>query len=325
MRKILVYFIACMLLGCTTPREKIPPVTTMEKSSGKMIVYQLLPRLFGNKKNVNKYYGTLEENGVGKFNDINNNALKEIKAMGVSHVWYTGIIEHALLSDYTQYGIPLDDADVVKGRAGSPYAIKDYYDVDPDLAVNVPDRMKEFEQLVRRTHAAGLRVIIDFVPNHVARRYRSDANPKDVKDLGESDAKSVAFSPNNNFYYLPGQSFEVPKGYVPLGNINTFPTKDKKFEEILAMETGKNQFSARPKITDWFETVKLNYGVDIQNNRKKIFDPVPDTWLKMKDILVYWAGKQVDGFRCDMAEMVPVEFWNWVIPPVRGGNEEALF
>ena len=325
MRKILVYFIACMLLGCTTPREKIPPVTTMEKSSGKMIVYQLLPRLFGNKKNVNKYYGTLEENGVGKFNDINNNALKEIKAMGVSHVWYTGIIEHALLSDYTQYGIPLDDADVVKGRAGSPYAIKDYYDVDPDLAVNVPDRMKEFEQLVRRTHAAGLRVIIDFVPNHVARRYRSDAKPKDVKDLGESDDTSVAFSPNNNFYYLPGQSFEVPKGYVPLGNINTFPTKDRKFEEIPAKATGNDQFSARPKITDWFETVKLNYGVDIQNNRKSFFDPVPDTWLKMKDILVYWASKEVDGFRCDMAEMVPVEFWNWVVPQVKAVNQDIIF
>ena len=290
-----------------------------------MIVYQLLPRLFGNKKNVNKYYGTLEENGVGKFNDINNNALKEIKAMGVSHVWYTGIIEHALLSDYTQYGIPLDDADVVKGRAGSPYAIKDYYDVDPDLAVNVPDRMKEFEQLVSRTHAAGLRVIIDFVPNHVARRYRSDAKPKDVKDLGESDDKSVAFSPNNNFYYLPGQSFEVPKGYVPLGNINTFPTKDRKFEEIPAKATGNDQFSARPKITDWFETVKLNYGVDIQNNRKSFFDPVPDTWLKMKDILVYWASKDVDGFRCDMAEMVPVEFWNWVVPQVKAVNQDIIF
>ena len=289
-----------------------------------MIMYQLLPRLFGNKKNVNKYYGTLEENGVGKFNDINNNALKEIKAMGVSHVWYTGIIEHALLSDYTRYGIPLDDADVVKGRAGSPYAIKDYYDVDPDLAVNVPERMKEFEQLVSRTHAAGLKVIIDFVPNHVARRYLSDAKPKDVKDLGESDDNSLAFSPKNNFYYLPGQPFEVPKGYISLG-MDTFPTKDGKFEEIPAKATGNNQFTSSPKLTDWFETVKLNYGVDIQNNGKKFFDPVPDTWLKMKDILVYWAGKNVDGFRCDMAEMVPVEFWNWVIPQVKAVNEDIIF
>ena len=184
--------------------------------------------------------------------------------MGVSHVWYTGIIEHAVLTDYTRHGIPLDDADVVKGRAGSPYAIKDYYDVDPDLAVDVPNRMKEFEQLVGRTHAEGLKVIIDFVPNHVARKYISDAKPKGVKDLGENDDKSVAFSPKNNFYYLPGQSFEVPKGYVPLGANNTFPTKDGQFDETPAKATGNDHFDASPKITDWFETVKLNYGVDIQ-------------------------------------------------------------
>lgn len=325
MRRALLYFIACTLVACTKPKEKIPPITTMEKSSGKMVVYQMLPRLFGNKKTTNTYYGTLEENGVGKFKDINTVALKSIRDMGVSHVWYTGIIEHAVLTDYTRHGIPLDDADVVKGRAGSPYAIKDYYDVDPDLAVDVPNRMKEFEQLVGRTHAEGLKVIIDFVPNHVARKYISDAKPKGVKDLGENDDKAVAFSPKNNFYYLPGQSFEVPKGYVPLGANNTFPTKDGQFDETPAKATGNDHFDASPKITDWFETVKLNYGVDIQGNRKMFFDPVPDTWIKMKDILIFWTNKKVDGFRCDMAEMVPVEFWNWAIPQVRAVNEDIIF
>ena len=297
----------------------------MEKSSGKIVIYQLLPRLFGNKKNINKPYGTREENGVGKFNDINAKALKGIHDMGVSHVWYTGVIEHALLTDYTSYGIPLDDADVVKGRAGSPYAIKDYYDVDPDLAVSITGRMKEFEQLVSRTHAEGLKVIIDFVPNHVARQYKSDAKPSGVKDLGEEDDKSAAFSPKNNFYYLPGQSFEVPRGYESLGRNNTFPTKDGKFEETPAKATGNDQFEASPSITDWFETVKLNYGVDIQNGRKPYFDPIPNTWVKMKDILVFWANKNVDGFRCDMAEMVPVEFWNWVIPQIKAINQEIIF
>ena len=314
-----------ILSSCSSPKEKIPPVATMEKPSGKIVIYQLLPRLFGNKKTTNTPYGTLEENGVGKFNDINSKALQGIREMGVSHVWYTGVIEHALLTDYTSYGIPLDDADVVKGRAGSPYAIKDYYDVDPDLAVRISSRMKEFEQLVSRTHTEGLKVIIDFVPNHVARNYKSDSKPAGVKDLGESDDKSVAFSPNNNFYYLPGQSFQVPPGYESLGRNNTFPTKDGKFEENPAKATGNDQFDASPKITDWFETIKLNYGVDIQNGRKKFFDPIPDTWVKMKDILVFWAGKNVDGFRCDMAEMVPVEFWNWVIPQVKAVNPSIIF
>ncbi len=296
----------------------------MEKSSGKVVIYQLMTRLFGNKNTTNKPYGTIEENGVGKFNDINPAALRSLKGMGITHVWYTGVIEHAVLTDYTKFGIALDDADVVKGRAGSPYAIKDYYDVNPDLATDVPNRMTEFEHLVDRTHAEGLKVIIDFVPNHVARSYKSDKKPAGVKDLGETDDRNVAFSANNNFYYLPGQSFHVPAGYKPLGS-NAFPTLDGKFEETPAKVTGNDQFTASPGVNEWFETVKLNYGVDIQNGRRTFFDPVPDTWVKMKDILVYWANKKVDGFRCDMAEMVPVEFWNWAIPQVKEINKDIVF
>ncbi len=316
--------IIIVLLGCTGPKEKIPDTPPMTKNSGKIIIYQLMTRLFGNQKAVNKLYGTLEENGVGKFYDINDTALKGIRELGITHVWFTGVIEHALLTDYTRYGIPLDDAEVVKGRAGSPYAIKDYYDINPDLAVDVPNRMKEFEQLVERTHRQGMKVIIDFVPNHVARAYRSDAKPAGTKDLGEEDDKTVSFSAKNNFYYLPGQSFRPPENYVPLGS-DTFRTKDGKFEETPAKVTGNDQFTASPGINEWFETVKLNYGVDIQNGHKLHFDPVPDTWEKMKDILLFWAGKKVDGFRCDMAEMVPVEFWHWAIPQVKALNPEIIF
>jgi len=306
-------------------KEKIPPVPTMQQATNKVIVYQLMTRLFGNQKTVNKAYGTLEENGVGKFKDINDKALKSLQELGITHVWYTGVIEHALLTDYTAYGMPLDDADVVKGRAGSPYSIKDYYDVNPDLAVDVPNRMKEFEQLVERTHANGLKVIIDFVPNHVARRYKSDAKPAGVKDLGEADNNTVAFRASNNFYYLPGQSFQPPKDYVALGTENAFPTKDGKFDETPAKVSGNGSITPSPQMFDWFETVKLNYGVDIQQGNKTYFDPIPDTWVKMKDILVFWAEKKVDGFRCDMSEMVPVEFWNWAIPQVKTVNPEIIF
>ena len=318
-------FIFIAFFSCSPVKEKIPPVTVMEKSSGKIVLYQMLPRLFGNKKNLNKPFGTISENGVGKFNDINETALKGIRELGVTHIWYTGVLEHALLSDYTSYGIPLDDADVVKGRAGSPYAIKDYYDVSPDLAVSIVRRMREFEQLINRTHAEGMKVIIDFVPNHVARNYKSDAKPEGVKDLGEGDDKSLGFSPKNNFYYLPGQTFQVPPGYQSLGRDGTFPTKDGKFDETPAKATGNDVFDASPRITDWFETIKLNYGVDIQSGRQTHFDPVPDTWNKMRDILLFWTSKKVDGFRCDMAEMVPVEFWNWVIPQIKSANPDIVF
>jgi glycosidase len=325
MRKpLLSLMAAAILLGCTKPKEEIPPVNTMEKSSGKMVIYQAFTRLFGNKTTTNKTYGTIEENGVGKFNDISPFALKSLKELGITHVWYTGVIEHAILTDYSAHGIPLDDADVVKGRAGSPYAIKDYYDVNPDLATDVRNRMKEFEQLVERTHTNGLKVIIDFVPNHVARAYKSDAKPKGVKDLGEDDVDSLAFSPKNNFYYLPGESFVVPRGHKPLGP-NTFPTLDGKFDETPAKVTGNDQFTHSPGANEWFETVKLNYGVDYQNGRQVYFDPVPNTWVKMKDILLFWADKKVDGFRCDMAEMVPVEFWNWVVPQIKSLHPDIVF
>jgi glycosidase len=324
--KLLPYVALLLFLfyGCSPSKEKIPPVTTMQTKSQKMVIYQIMTRLFGNRVSVNKPYGTIEENGVGKFNDITDEALKGIKDLGVTHVWYTGVLEHALLTDYTAFGIPLDDADVVKGRAGSPYAIKDYYDVSPDLATNVPDRLKEFAQLVERTHQHDLKVIIDFVPNHVARSYKSDAKPKGVKDLGEDDDNTISFRQNNNFYYLPGQAFKPPASYNPLGNL-PHPTKDGKFEEMPAKVTGNDQFTPTPGINEWFETVKLNYGVDIQNGHKTYFEPVPDTWVKMRDILVYWADKNIDGFRCDMAGMVPVEFWEWAIPQVKATHPDIIF
>lgn len=315
---------SAVLLGCSKPKEEIPPINTMEKSTGKMVIYQAFTRLFGNTTTTNKPFGTIEENGVGKFKDINDAALKSLKQLGITHVWFTGVLEHGVLTDYTTYGIPLDDADVVKGRAGSPYAIKDYYDVNPDLASDVRNRVKEFEQLVERTHANGLKVIIDFVPNHVARAYKSDAKPAGVKDLGQDDVDTLAFAPHNNFYYLPGESFQVPRGFRPLGP-NAFPTLDGQFAETPAKVTGNDQFTASPAVNEWFETVKLNYGVDYQNGRRTYFEPVPDTWNKMRDILLFWAGKKVDGFRCDMAEMVPVEFWHWVVPQVKSTYPDIVF
>src|SRR5690242_10044047 len=185
-------------------RERIPPMPELTPTHEKVVIYQVMTRLFGNSMTTNKPYGTREENGVGKFNDFTITALHAIKELGITHIWYTGVIEHATMTDFSSFGIPPDDPDVVKGRAGSPYSIKDYYDVNPDLAVNVPNRMKEFEALIDRTHANNLKVVIDFVPNHVARAYKSDAKPAGVKDLGEGDDNTVKFKPNNNFYYLPG-------------------------------------------------------------------------------------------------------------------------
>lgn len=295
------------------------------QETGKISIYQLMTRLFGNKKTLNKICGSQEENGVGKFNDITDLALEKIKELGINHIWYTGIMEHATMNDYTAFGIPMDDPDIVKGKAGSPYAIKDYYDVSPDLAVDVKNRMGEFTQLVNRTHNHGMKVIIDFVPNHVARKYFSDARPEGIEDLGEKDNTSQSFDPNNNFYYLPGKTLVIPKVNNTLCNDPVDIDERTRLSENPAKVTGNNVFSAEPSVYDWYETVKLNYGVDILDGEKRFFYPVPSTWKKMLDILIYWVDKGVDGFRCDMTELVPVEFWEWVIPKVKEKNASVLF
>ena len=297
-----------------------------ETSTGhKLIIYQMLPRLFGNTKSLNKYYGSIEENGVGKFNDINDKALLAIKDMGFTHVWYTGVIEHATMTDYSLFGIKADDPDVVKGRAGSPYAVKDYYDVDPDLAVDVDNRMAEYESLINRTHANGLKVIMDFVPNHVARTYASDVKPANARDFGQDDDKTKGFDTKNDFYYIPNQPFKVPGGYNPGGDELKSPLKDGQFDENPAKATGNDVFSATPSLNDWFETIKLNYGVDYLNWRTPHFDPVPPMWNKMYEILHFWTAKGIDAFRCDMVEMVPFEFWGWVITKLKAEHPELIF
>ena len=294
----------------------------------KPVVYQVFTRLFGNTNSTNKPWGTIDENGVGKFSDFTPQALKSIKSLGTSHIWFTGVPHHALITDYTEYGIRGDDPDVVKGRAGSPYAVKDYYNVNPDLADDPAKRLEEFEALVARTHEAGMKVIIDIVPNHVARDYESLSAPEGVSDFGAHDDTSVEYARDNNFYYVVGEAFEVPDGgdYKPLGG-DSHPLSDGKFDEFPAKWTGNGARAAQPDINDWYETVKVNYGVRPDGTYDFPTLPegfsaehaafwegkdVPDSWYKFRDIAHYWLDKGVDGFRYDMAEMVPVEFWSFL-------------
>ena len=281
------------------------------------VIYQIFTRLYGNKTKNNKPNGTLQENGSAKMNDITATKLQRISRMGFTHVWFTGLIEHATQTDHTAFGISKDHPAVVKGKAGSPYAIKDYYDIDPDLAVSVPDRMKEFKALLNRTHKVGLKMVIDFVPNHVARHYHSDAAPKGVEDLGEKDDTTKGFDPQNNFYYLPGQQLRT--------DFARSAAQTEPYVELPAKATGNDCFNASPSRNDWYETVKLNYGIDYQGGRATHFSPTPSTWKKMTDILLFWAEKGVDAFRCDMAEMVPTAFWSHAVAAVKKEHPDVLF
>ncbi|PHS13810.1 MAG: alpha-amylase [Kangiella sp.] len=311
---------------------------------GKPVIYQVFTRLFGNKNSTNKPWGTIEENGVGKFNDFTDKALEGIKEFGVSHIWYTGVPHHGVITDYTKYGISNDDPDIVKGRAGSPYAVKDYYNVNPDLAVDPSKRLEEFKALIKRTHNHDMKVIIDIVPNHIARNYQSTSNPKGVRDFGSDDDTSVEYKRDNNFYYVVGENFKVPKakgGYKPL-NGEVHSLSDNYFKEEPAKWTGNGTRKAQPDINDWYETVKVNYGIkpdgsfDFDRLPKKYSHKshaehfkfwqnksVPNSWKKFRDIVIYWTDFGVDGFRYDMAEMVPVEFWSYLNSAIKNRNPEA--
>lgn len=278
----------------------------------KLIIYQIFTRLFCNSQNNPVPHGSIDKNGSGKLNNFTDSVLETIREMGTTHIWFTGIIAHASCTDYSRYGIPSVNKNTVKGIAGSPYAITDYYDIDPDLAVNVRQRMKEFTNLVDRVHSHDMKMIIDFVPNHVARQYKSLKHSKKVTDLGEKDDSHKGFDPQNNYYYIPEKKLA--------GQINW-----NDYIEYPAKVTGNDRFDASPSLFDWYDTVKLNYGVDYEGGRSTHFFPIPDTWHKMLDILLFWAKKGIDGFRCDMAEMVPVEFWHWSIDIVKKKYPKIIF
>jgi oligosaccharide 4-alpha-D-glucosyltransferase len=312
---------------------------------GKAVVYQVFTRLFGNKNTTNKPWGTIEENGVGKFADFTDAAPAGIRELGTTHIWYMGVPHHAVIRDYTAYGIGIDDPDVVKGRAGSPYAVKDYYNVNPDLALDPTKRLEEFEALIERTHKHGMKVIIDIVPNHVARNYESISRPEGVEDFGAHDDSSVEWARDNNFYYIVGEDFRLPDfpdRYRPLGG-ESHPLIDGQFSESPAKWSGNGSRVAQPEFQDWFETVKVNHGVrpdgshafDDLPEEARDWDTaehaafwadkdVPDSWVKYRDIVLYWTAKGVDGFRYDMAEMVPVEFWSYLNSSIKSANPDAF-
>jgi len=346
MKNIFYSIFTALIILISCKQEKIEEKKSMKvEKEHKEVVYQVFTRLFGNTNTTNKPWGTIEENGVGKFEDFNDKALQEIKDLGITYIWYTGVPHHDVINDYTEFGISNDDPDVVKGRAGSPYAVKDYYNVNPDLAVNVENRLEEFEALIERTHKNGMKVLIDIVPNHVARNYEGKTNPEGVEDFGATDNKEVVYDVDNNFYYNPGEAFKVPNwqhGYLPLGGEKNL-LANGEFDENPAKWTGNGSRLSQPDVNDWYETVKINYGVSPDGKKdfaelpegfdnedyKEHFEfwkdkTVPSSWIKFRDIALYWTGKGVDGFRYDMAEMVPVEFWSYMNSSIKRVNPDAF-
>lgn len=318
--------------GCSPKTNNVDESRTPQ---GKIVIYQMMVRIFGNDNTTNIYNGTREQNGCGRMSDITPEALQSIKRLRCNYVWYTGIIQQATKTDWSSYGLPRQTPAVVKGNAGSPYAICDYYAVSADIADDVNKRADEFDALVKRTHDAGLKVVMDFVPNHVAREYHSICCPEGTEDLGASDKKDVQYDVQNNFYYFPGQTLTWKEASTESqGPEAGIMENGSVYTETPAKVSGNDVFgSVTPSVYDWYETVKLNYGVEYlpDGTRRKGWInadstiTIPSTWNKMSDILLFWASKGVDAFRCDMSEMVPVEFWNYGIARVKEQYPNILF
>jgi glycosidase len=323
-RELSILAALCLLLGCHHSADVRPspdagaPVEVIMTPR----IYQLFVRTFGNVNLTNQYDGDIKTNGCGKFEDINEAALNRLKDLGATHLWLTGVLRQATLTDYSAVDARLtpDDPDIVKGRAGSPYAIRDYFDVSPDYARDPVHRLEEFQALVRRIHTHGMKAVIDLVPNHVGRSYRSVVKPQ--LDFGKDDDRTTFFKPSNDFYYLvdpPGAPLllSYPAGAPPrAGRDGRFIPEDGTSIERTPRATGNNQTSHSPGSTDWYEVIKLNYGYNFVDGTSH-YDPLPPSWTKMDAVIEYWQAQGVDGFRCDFSHWVPVEFWRWAIGRAR--------
>lgn len=325
---VLLSFVLCASCGSETPKQNASsnPGDVDERP----VVYQLVVRYFGNVDGTNEPDGSLAENGVGKFAHVNDRALTELRELGTTHVWLTGVLQQATATDYSRIDHPPDDPDVLKGRAGSFFAVEDYFDVSPDYALDPANRMQEFEALVERIHDHDMKVLLDLVPNHVARTYHSDVKPE--LDFGRDDDTSTFFDPQNNFFYLvepEGQSLTLPNPSHwerPAGADGTIEREDNDGTPAgdVPKVTGNNQATASPSTSDWYETVKLNYGYNFATGESS-YEPIPDTWKKMNRVIAYWQKKGVDGFRADFAHLVPVEAWTYLIDRAEQRDEDVYF
>jgi glycosidase len=308
-----------------TDTGEIPP----DLDAPKARIYQLTVRLFSNTNTTNQKNGDRTTNGVGKFEEIDDTALAELRSMGFSHIWLHGALQQATNTD-NGMGEPADDPDAVKGLAGNYYAIRDYYDVCPDYASSPDKRMAEFEALVDRIHANGMKVVLDFVPNHIARVYRTNVQGK--TDFGLGEPKTAFFTPTTSLFYLveppdqvltlPTPDWWTPPG-TPDGTLDSENGDDSPVGDV-PRATGNNVNTPTPAITDWYDTLKLSYGYNFIDMTGEGSSDHP-TWKKMDDILKHWQQKGVDGFRVDSAHYIPMSYWTWQIEQARNRDPDALF
>lgn len=210
--------------GCTAPPPEAPSVAWQQSSA----MYEVFVRDFSPSGD---FQGVID-------------GLDRIEAAGANVIWL----------------MPIHPVGVVnrKGSLGSSYAVRDYRAVNPDYG-----DFQDFERLVDAVHDRGMRLIIDWVPNHTA-----------------WDNAWISEHPEWYTRNAQGQITE------PLNDDGTSTT--------------------------WTDVADLNYGNAAMRRA-------------MIDAMRFWIEEHdVDGFRVDVAGMVPDDFWQQAVPELREAGAELL-
>jgi glycosidase len=204
-------FACCgLLIGSAGVLAQPNPISRPARTSPEWlrdgVIYEIYPRNFS---------------AEGNFNGITAR-LDELRDLGVNILWLMPI--H-----------PIGEK-MKKGTIGSPYAVRDYYGINPDFGT-----ADDLKRLVTESHKRGLKVIIDIVANHTAWDNVMMAHPEFYKQ--DASGKVI------------------------------------------------------PPVPEWTDVAGLNYN----NTKLRTY---------MIDMLKHWVKDfDLDGFRCDVAYMVPTDFW----------------
>lgn len=255
------------------------------------IVYNAFIRFFGAK--MMRKSGVIMPGECGTFDDLIKK-LKQLKKMGINVLYLNPI--HIIGELYRNYN-PHDLLPAYL-QPGSPYSIKDYKSIDPEIAYSrhreinaLTDPFLEFKELVDEAHKLGIRVIMDMVFNHTSHDFvLQRMHPEWF--LYKNNIKSL-----DEPYIYPN---EITQG-KPWGDAkHTFCPNDHGFW--------------------WEDAAQLNWEYKLPPAKN---NPPPNPtkqlmWEYFKSITKYWVHKiGIDGFRCDVAYRVPPQFWKECIAETR--------
>lgn len=258
---------------------------------GSSIVYNVFVRFFKGK--VARWNQRVLPGEGGTFDDVKLH-LNELKKLNVTTLYFNPI--HMIGELYRKYNM-LDELPAYL-QPGSPYSIKDYKSIDPELTYDrdtkkhlLSDPQQEFKDLINAAHEKGMYVILDLVFNHTA----------------------------HDFVFQRIR----PEWYLYKENITSLQDPYLYPEEL---DQGKPWGDPRHTVAPydhgvwWEDAAQLNWEYKIPEgpNPPPKNSSLKEMWEYFKSIPKYWVSHfGIDGFRCDIAYRVPPDFWKACIAETR--------